>query len=92
MGGGTPFVNPDRGRDRGPQDMPPARPQQRPASPEPQMFSSASYSPRRPVTPDEPVAAPVPQGQEPVYGEEDVRRDYTDRPRNKLDVPAFLRK
>ena len=88
--GGTPFTNPDR--ERAPQDMPPTRPMPRQNAPEPQMFSSAAYSPRRPVTPDEPVATPVPQNQEPVYGEDDVRRDYSDRPRNKLDVPAFLRK
>ncbi len=58
----------------------------------PQVFSSASYSPRRPIVADEPVAAPIPQQQEPVYGEEDLRRDYNEKPRNKLDVPAFLRK
>lgn len=58
----------------------------------PQVFSSAAYSPRRPIMADEPVAAPMPQQQEPVYGEEDLRRDYNEKPRNKLDVPAFLRK
>lgn len=30
--------------------------------------------------------------QPPMGGEPDVRRDYQDRPKNKLDVPAFLRK
>ena len=66
--------------------------QQRPRQPEPQVFSSASYSPRRPVMADEPVPAPNPQQQEPVYGEQDLRRDYNETPKNKLDVPAFLRK
>ena len=56
------------------------------------MFSSAAYAPRRPVLADEPVAAPIPQQQEPVYGESDLRREYTEKPKNKLDVPAFLRK
>lgn len=65
------------------------RPQQGTA---PEMFSSASYSPRRPVMADEPVAAPMPQQQEQVYGEGDLRRDYNEKPKNKLDVPAFLRK
>ena len=59
---------------------------------QPQAYSSASYAPRRPVMPDEPVQAPMPQQQEPVYGEEDLRREYNEKPKNKLDVPAFLRK
>ncbi len=60
--------------------------------PEPQAFSAASYVPRRPVVADEPVAAPVPQPQEETFSEDDLRRDYTEKPKNKLDVPAFLRK
>jgi len=60
--------------------------------PGPQMFSSASYSPRRPVAANEPVAAPVPIQQDPAFSEDDLRRDYDEKPRNKLDVPAFLRK
>ena len=59
---------------------------------EPQTFSAASYVPRRPVVADEPVAAPVPQEKEDSFSEEDLRRDYTEKPKNKLDVPAFLRK
>ncbi len=70
----------------------PMRPPMPPQQPAPQMFSSAAYAPRRPVLADEPVAAPIPQQQEPVYGESDLRREYTEKPKNKLDVPAFLRK
>lgn len=58
----------------------------------PQMFNSASYTPRRPVVADEPVAAPVPMQQDPAFGQEDLRREYGEKPKNKLDVPAFLRK
>ncbi len=92
--GGTPF-NPSYSYNAGPEPMSgnffggsPA-PQRRP---EPQAFSAASYVPRRPVVADEPVAAPVPQPQEETFSEEDLRRDYTEKPKNKLDVPAFLRK
>ena len=70
----------------------PMRPPMPPQQPAPQMCSSAAYAPRRPVLADEPVAAPIPQQQEPVYGEGDLRREYTEKPKNKLDVPAFLRK
>ncbi len=59
---------------------------------DPQMFSNAAYTPRRPVVADEPVAAPVPPQQDPAFSETDIRRDYNEKPRNKLDVPAFLRK
>ena len=58
----------------------------------PQMFSSASYTPRRPVVADEPVAAPMPMQQDSAFGQEDLRREYGEKPKNKLDVPAFLRK
>ncbi len=34
----------------------------------------------------------LPQRQEPVYGGEELRREYHKRPRNQPDVPAFLRK
>ena len=78
----------DRERDRDGGPMPFSQSQR---GGEPQVFSSASYSPRRPVMADEPVAAPIPQSDD-VYGEEDLRRDYNEKPRNKLDVPAFLRK
>ena len=83
-------TNMGRERDAGP--MPFAPQGGHGPGPGPQVFSSASYSPRRPIVADEPVAAPIPQQQEPVYGEEDLRRDYNEKPRNKLDVPAFLRK
>ena len=60
--------------------------------PQPQQYASASYAPRRPIMTDEPVAAPVPQQrQEPVFSENDIRRDYQEKPKSKLDVPAFLR-
>ena len=60
---------------------------------EPQIFSSAAYKPKQPVMADEPVAAPIPQSsQEPAFSEENLRKDYTEKPKNKLDVPAFLRK
>jgi hypothetical protein len=57
------------------------------------VYSSASYAPRRPIVADEPVAAPVPQQrqQEQAFGEGDIRRDYSEKPKSKLDVPAFLR-
>ncbi len=73
----------------------PVQPQyQQPMRPNPnqQPYASASYAPRRPIMSDEPVAAPVPQQrQEPVFGENDIRRDYQEKPKSKLDVPAFLR-
>jgi len=57
-----------------------------------QQYTSASYAPRRPIMTDEPVAAPVPQPrQEQVFSENDIRRDYQEKPKSKLDVPAFLR-
>ena len=73
---------------------PPAQPKPRPAPQPigPQTFSSASYTPRRPVMADEPVAAPMPPQNAPTFGEEDIRREYGEKPKNKLDVPAFLRK
>ena len=66
--------------------------QRPPQQQEPQVFSSASYAPRRPVVADEAAPDANPQQQEPVYGEQDLRRDYNEKPKNKLDVPAFLRK
>ena len=59
-------------------------------SAQPQAFSSASYAPRRPVVADEPVAEPMPIKDAPL-SESDIRRDYSEKPKNKLDVPAFLR-
>jgi hypothetical protein len=67
------------------------QPMRQPQPMQPQ-YTSASYAPRRPITTDEPVAAPVPQPrQEQVFGENDIRRDYQEKPKSKLDVPAFLR-
>ena len=59
-----------------------------------QPFSAASYTPNRPVTGEEdgaaaPAEAPLRDAE---VSEEELNRDYQDRPRNKLDVPAFLRK
>ena len=59
---------------------------------QPQPFSSAAYAPRRPVAAEEPAAEPAPLGGEATFGESDLRRDYNEKPKNKLDVPAFLRK
>ena len=63
-------------------------------NPAQQPYSSASYAPRRPIMADEPVAAPVPQQRQnpnQIIGENDIRRDYQEKPKSKLDVPAFLR-
>ena len=59
---------------------------------QPQPFSSAAYAPRRPVAAEEPSAEPAPLCGEATFGESDLRRDYNEKPKNKLDVPAFLRK
>ena len=79
-----------------PQPQPyPTQPQYQPPmrqNPNPQQYASASYAPRRPIMTDEPVAAPIPQQrQDQVFGENDIRRDYQEKPKSKLDVPAFLR-
>ncbi len=84
------------------QQQQPAQPQPYPAQPQYQppmrqapnqpQYASASYAPRRPIMTDEPVAAPIPQQrQDQVFGENDIRRDYQEKPKSKLDVPAFLR-
>ena len=40
-----------------------------------------------------PTAEPeAPQKKESTFTEQDIRREYTNRPANKLDIPAFLRK
>ena len=58
-----------------------------------QPFSAASYTPNRPVTGEEEGAAPAEAPlRDAEVSEEELNRDYQDRPRNKLDVPAFLRK
>ena len=70
-----------------PQYQQPMRP-----NPNQQQYTSASYAPRRPIMADEPVAAPIPQQrQDQVFSENDIRRDYQEKPKSKLDVPAFLR-
>lgn len=67
------------------------QPMRQPQPPQ-QQYTSASYAPRRPIMTDEPVAAPIPQQrQDQVFGENDIRRDYQEKPKSKLDVPAFLR-
>ena len=67
------------------------QPMRQPQPMQPQ-YTSASYAPRRPIMTDEPVAAPIPQQrQEQVFSENDIRRDYQEKPKSKLDVPAFLR-
>jgi cell division protein FtsZ len=84
------------------QQQPMAQPQPYPTQPQyqqpmrqpqpQQQYTSASYAPRRPIMTDEPVAAPIPQQrQDQVFGENDIRRDYQEKPKSKLDVPAFLR-
>ena len=42
----------------------------------------------------DPVEAPVvrKEPKESTFTEENIRRDYNNRPANKLDIPAFLRK
>ncbi len=67
------------------------QPMRQPQPMQPQ-YASASYAPRRPIMTDEPVAAPIPQPrQDQVFSENDIRRDYQEKPKSKLDVPAFLR-
>jgi len=52
-------------------------------------FSARSYAEPAPVS-DPSLDAPIePARRDPSA---DVRRDYNDRPANKLDIPAFLRK
>ena len=60
-----------------------------------QPFSAASYTPNRPVTGEEEGSAAAPSEaplRDAEVSEGELNRDYQDRPRNKLDVPAFLRK
>ena len=59
---------------------------------QPQPFNSAAYAPRRPVAAEEPEPEAAPLGSDAAFGESDLRRDYNEKPKNKLDVPAFLRK
>ena len=42
---------------------------------------------------DDDIPAPEPaEKKESTFTEQDIRREYTNRPANKLDIPAFLRK
>ena len=42
---------------------------------------------------DDDIPAPEPEAKkESTFTEQDIRREYTNRPANKLDIPAFLRK
>ena len=59
---------------------------------QPQPFTSAAFVPRRPVAAEEPAPEAAPLGSDAAFGESDLRRDYNEKPKNKLDVPAFLRK
>ena len=63
-------------------------PQSVPASAE-NAFSSRPYAQLK----DDDIPAPEPeQKKESTFTEQDIRREYTNRPANKLDIPAFLRK
>jgi cell division protein FtsZ len=56
-------------------------------------FSARTYA--EPVTPDPVMNEPEqPKQEQPLYRDPSagVRRDYNERPSNKLDIPAFLRK
>jgi len=82
-----PMQPPMQSQQQPPQYQQPMRP-----NPNQQQYTSASYAPRRPIMADEPVAAPIPQQrQDQVFSENDIRRDYQEKPKSKLDVPAFLR-
>jgi len=74
-------------------------PMQQPQTQRPAAFNNASYAPRRPMNipayeeepyMEEPMEEPVPM-REATFTEGDLPRSFTDRPKNKLDVPAFLR-
>ena len=63
-------------------------PQAVPASAE-NAFSSRPYAQLK----DDDIPAPEPEvRKESTFTEQDIRREYTNRPANKLDIPAFLRK
>ncbi|MCL2695107.1 MAG: cell division protein FtsZ [Clostridiales bacterium] len=58
-------------------------------------FSSRPYAQPVEPEPQEPafVQRSQPQQNPPgAFGEQDINRDYQERPKNKLDIPAFLRK
>ena len=66
-----------------------AAPQTVPASAE-NAFSARPYAQLQ----DDDIPAPEaePARKESTFTEQDIRREYTNRPANKLDIPAFLRK
>ena len=69
-----------------------AAPQPGPASAQ-NAFSARTYAdPEK--APDPVMNNPEPKQEQPLYRDPsaNVRRDYTERPANKLDIPAFLRK
>ena len=52
-------------------------------------FSSRPYAQLK----DDDIPAPEPEARkDSTFTEQDIRREYTNRPANKLDIPAFLRK
>ena len=65
-----------------------AAPQAVPASAE-NAFSARPYAQLK----DDDIPSPEPEvKKESTFTEQDIRREYTNRPANKLDIPAFLRK
>ena len=66
-----------------------AAPQTVPASAE-NAFSARPYAQLKDDDIPAPEAEPV--RKESTFTEQDIRREYTNRPANKLDIPAFLRK
>lgn len=70
----------------------PPRPYQAANIPNPveNAFSARPYAQLQ----NDPVEPPVvrKESKESTFTEENIRRDYTNRPANKLDIPAFLRK
>ncbi len=67
-----------------------AAPQQTVPSSASNAFSARPYA--APDTTPDPAFAPEPQAEPRRDPSADVRRDYNERPANKLDIPAFLRK
>ena len=68
-----------------------ARPQPGPASAQ-NAFSARTYA--EPEKAEAEANEPEPRQEQPLYRDPaaGVRRDYNERPANKLDIPAFLRK
>ena len=56
-------------------------------------FSARTYAEPK-ETPDPVMQTPERKPEQPLYRDpsQDLRRDYNERPSNKLDIPAFLRK